>query len=250
MKDRRCLAFVCITAIFMFATIRPVHADPIGISPSSLEITLYEYEPTNVSFFISIGPSYEENQLIFVYTDVQWALPELSSFYLSPCSGKYINVSIAPLPAGNYKGLVTAYTVIHDTLIDAVSAYLIVHVLPTANVDVDPDTLNLESNGKWVTAYIELHQPYNASKININSILLNLAGKNFTIDSSAPFAVGDYDGDGVTDLMVKFERYSITSYLGLIDFETDYSGIPLPLTLTGFVEDVPFKGVASIKIIR
>jgi len=75
-----------------------------------------------------------------------------------------------------------------------------------AMVNVEPDTLNLKSKGKWITAYIELPEGYNIRDIDISSILLN---GTIPVDMSAPTAVGDYDNDGTPDLMVKFNRTAV-----------------------------------------
>jgi len=43
----------------------------------------------------------------------------------------------------------------------------------TAIIDFDPDTLNLKSEGRWVTVYIELPNGYDVSEIDVPSIKLN-----------------------------------------------------------------------------
>ncbi len=40
-------------------------------------------------------------------------------------------------------------------------------------VDIDPDTLNLDSKGKWITAYIEMSGGYDVRLIDKSTILLN-----------------------------------------------------------------------------
>jgi len=66
----------------------------------------------------------------------------------------------------------------------------------TATVDNSPQTLNLRSKGRWITAFIELPEDYNLSDINASSILLN---DTIPVDPSAPISIGDYDGDGIPD---------------------------------------------------
>lgn len=41
-----------------------------------------------------------------------------------------------------------------------------------AEIDIDPDTLNLSSKGKWVTCYIWLPEDYDIADIDPNSIFL------------------------------------------------------------------------------
>jgi hypothetical protein len=117
-------------------------------------------------------------------------------------------------------------------------------------VDLDPDALNLDSRGKWVTAYIEFPEGFNVADINVSSILLN---NTIPVDPSAPWAIGDYDGDGVPDLMVKFDRAEVISYiLANVNitklFEERF--MTVTLTITGYLNDgTPFQGSTAVKII-
>lgn len=77
-----------------------------------------------------------------------------------------------------------------------------------ANIDLDPDTLNLKSKGKWMAAYIELPDEYSVSNINITTVKLH-HGNN---EVSASW--GNVQGD---IYMVKFSRSLVQSMLnGLI----------------------------------
>jgi hypothetical protein len=72
-------------------------------------------------------------------------------------------------------------------------------------IDIDPDTLNLKSNGRWITCYIEPQNGSDPAEINISTILLN-----GTIPAEEhPATVGDYDNDSLPDLMVKFNRSDV-----------------------------------------
>jgi beta propeller repeat protein len=83
-----------------------------------------------------------------------------------------------------------------------------------AMIDVNPDRLNLRSKGKWITAYIQLPEDYNAADINASTILLNgtiAPVLDFELDlvtDSSKYLV-DHNGDGVLERMVKFDRASI-----------------------------------------
>ncbi len=48
------------------------------------------------------------------------------------------------------------------------------HVLAPANVQIEPDTLNLKNNGEWITAYIEFPEVYDVNNINVSTIRLIL----------------------------------------------------------------------------
>lgn len=111
--------------------------------------------------------------------------------------------------------------------------------LQYATIDIDPDTLNLNSRGRWITAYIELPEGYNVSDINVSTILLNDA----ISAELSPMEIGDYDNDGVPDIMVKFDRANVEE---LIHVPTEI----VELTLTGTVSGIPFEGGDTIKVIK
>jgi hypothetical protein len=96
-------------------------------------------------------------------------------------------------------------------------------------VNLDPDTLNLKSKGRWITAYISLPTPYDVQEVILESVL---------IDQSIP-AVGGEVQDGV--LVAKFDRDLLASYLAGTDGH-------VTLTVTGTVGDVAiFRGSDTIR---
>ena len=125
-------------------------------------------------------------------------------------------------------------------------------LLPVINttVDIKPQTLTLRGKVKWITAYIELPEGYNVDDINVSSILLN---NTILVDSSAPTATGDYDSDGVQDLMVKLNRAGVRSYIlanvNMIEL-IEERFMTVTLTLIGYLKDgTPFQGSTTIRII-
>jgi len=72
------------------------------------------------------------------------------------------------------------------------------HVRTTSlTVEICPKTLNLKSNGKWVTVYITFPEDISADDVDIESLELEVDGKNIS-------ALWARAGEGV--LMVKFSR--------------------------------------------
>lgn len=119
-----------------------------------------------------------------------------------------------------------------------------------AKIDFDPDTLNLKSKGKWVTVYIEFPEGYDVADINVSTILLN---GTVPVDLNAPTAIGDYDGDDVPDLMVKFDRAELTDYIiANVNMTELYEKrcMTITLTITGrLYNGTPFQANTTIKII-
>ena len=119
----------------------------------------------------------------------------------------------------------------------------------TATVDIQPQTLNLRSGGKWITAYIELPEGYDVANINVSTILLN---DTIPVEPK-PIAIGDYDNDTVPDLMVKFDRQQVINYImANVDMSRLYEErfMTITLTITGKLKNgTPFQGSDTIKII-
>jgi hypothetical protein len=110
----------------------------------------------------------------------------------------------------------------------------------TVTIDIDPETLNLKIKGKWVTVYAELPEGYDVADINVGTVTLK-----GTIPAEAhPIEIGDYDNDGIPDLMVKFDRQALIEYL-------DGTTGEVTLTVSGELGDgTPFEGSDAITVIN
>jgi len=109
-----------------------------------------------------------------------------------------------------------------------------------ATIDFDPDTLNLKSQGKWVTVYIELPlgHGFDISMINFTSIMLN----GQIQAEIKPIKIGDYDDDGVPDLMVKFNRTVLENILEIRE--------KVEITISGeLIDERLFEGKDIIRVI-
>jgi hypothetical protein len=88
----------------------------------------------------------------------------------------------------------------------------------SADIDIDPNTLNLKSKGKWVTCYIELPSGYDVRDIDATTILLEdslqpeLDLKYGFVKSESSYIM-DHDGDGILERMVKFDRSDVEDML-------------------------------------
>lgn len=117
-------------------------------------------------------------------------------------------------------------------------------VIIPATVDIDPDTLNLKSNGRWITAYVELPEGYDVGEIVVVDLWLEGVGLfEGTLHAEWwPTGVGDYDEDGVQELMVKFDRPNVQEIVEV--------GENVEMTLFGKVGSVPFRGSDNIRVIN
>jgi hypothetical protein len=108
----------------------------------------------------------------------------------------------------------------------------------SATVNFDPNTLNKASNGTWVVVYIELPAGLKPADIDIASIRL----EGVVPAEARPYAIGDYDKDGIPDLMVKFKRSDVINLL--------QNGESVPVHVTGRVGSTTFEGVDVIRVIK
>jgi hypothetical protein len=90
-----------------------------------------------------------------------------------------------------------------------------------AIIDVTPGNLNLLGKGKFITVYIELDENEGGFTVDdidkstiylkqVNSMMCPEGDKIYPV---GPIAYGDYDEDGVNDLMVKFKRQTIVNFI-------------------------------------
>ena len=141
---------------------------------------------------------------------------------------------VAVDPFGNV--YVTGISEYNDDWHEAVTIKYASGLAPEPTLDIDPDTLNLRSKGRWITAYIEIYDGRDVRDIDISTLLLNE-----TIPAeSRPTAIGDHDEDGNPDLMVKFNRSDVQKYiegLNLSGGQAGRFGYEVTLTLTGMFND-------------
>jgi len=114
-----------------------------------------------------------------------------------------------------------------------------------AIIDFIPNSLNLNNNAKLINCFIELTGEYDANDIDqTQDITLEYNG-NFVIAEGHPREIGDYDSDGILDLMVKFDRTQL-----LLSFGIDSPGA-YELKVKGFLLDgSPFAGTYNINVVE
>lgn len=99
------------------------------------------------------------------------------------------------------------------------STSVIINSIPqfvAANIEFGPETINLKSKGKYVTAYIELPAGYDVEEINLSSVAITAIDGVPIIPILAlakPSEIGNFDNDAANDLMVKFKRQDVQAVL-------------------------------------
>jgi parallel beta-helix repeat protein len=196
-----------------------------------------------------------------VYPEIVW-IP-------SPLEGKY-NIALIGTNAGSYNLTIEYETEPFETLSQNLTGTItknVIHSYPIsltseemtvapltlgliADIILNPATLNLQSNGQWITSHIELPEGFDVSRINVSSISLN---DTIPVDLLAPVAIGDYDKDTIPDLMIKFDRAEVIEYVFSQVNMTELiqkKYMTIMLTLAGRLNDgTPFQGIDTIKVI-
>lgn len=175
------------------------------------------------------APSWDELEVL--WPEIGWNFLLLLDFYLetgSPCIDTGDNLAVPDWVSTDIEG---NPRILNGTV--DMGAYEFEQQLITATVDIDPNTLNLKSKGKWMTATIGLPAGYNCNDIDIFTIELHCNG------SSVEVAWGDVQG---TVLMVKFNRQTVN---GLLSQTGD-----VELKISGLVNEIPFEGFDTIRVIN
>jgi hypothetical protein len=118
---------------------------------------------------------------------------------------------------------------------DSGSAYVFESVCPEppidSLIDIDPDTLNKKSHGRWVTVYITLPDGFDVGAIDTSTVAItSLVGESCVpeysqgVDLGFVPQVGDRDEDGIADLTVKFDRQVLLPNLCLDDVAVTIEG--------------------------
>ncbi|MCW3976829.1 MAG: PKD domain-containing protein [Candidatus Bathyarchaeota archaeon] len=150
------------------------------------------------------------------------------------------------------------YTV-HLTVIDESGSYgdfgdeVVVH----AHVDVDlvPDTLNLKSEGQWITAYIQLPAGYPPEDIDATTILLDhtvapILDPRYDFATNPSEYLVDHNTDGILERMVKFDSAEVMSLIRDHVAANGWRFCDVALTLTGeLLDGTQFEGDDVIRVI-
>jgi hypothetical protein len=165
-------------------------------------------------------------------------LPMLEPFY---------EIEVIPWPEANPEDVYSLYVVAgDDTLVLAEHVmirdipeepYRLECPIPLADIDVNPHTLNASSRGRWITCYIESPEEYDVSDIDVASLMFDGA----VPAEAEPSEIGDFDKDGIPDLMVKFDRAGVQEIL--------QAGDSVEVVISGELEDgTMFAGLDVIRV--
>lgn len=217
-------------------------------SPTVTNCILWDNSPDQIKNWNNSSPNVTYCDVQGDYTgtanialDPMFADPDNGDFHLqsgSPCIDAGSNAAVPGWLMTDFEGDPRIFPSPIEGTVDMGADEFVPEVeLITATIDIKPDTLNLSSKGKWITCYIELPDDYDVAGINVSTLLLN----ETVPAESEPTEIGDYDEDGITDLMVKFDRDSVQ---GILEVEDEVEAI-----VTGVGDGTPFEGSDTIRVI-
>lgn len=159
------------------------------------------------------------------------------------CMDLEVAMDPSGMDLGEYEGWITvASNDPYNPLVTVPVRMIVAEPIEAASVNMDPNTLNLGSSGRWATCYIELPLEHDASEILVETVHPDLDTGDGPILPERS-SVGDNDRDGVDELMVKFSR---------TDFEAALAeGDSVPVTVMGEIAGTCwFYGTDVIRVIR
>ncbi|MHB9144557.1 MAG: esterase/lipase family protein [Symbiobacteriia bacterium] len=119
-----------------------------------------------------------------------------------------------------------------------------------AQVRLDPQTLNLGSEGRMVTVFVQLPQGYDPATVDVSTLQLGGKGTAAAAALLSPSAVTGGDGQEIPELMVKFDRGEVEALADALLPAGEQRGT-VTLTLTGALTDgTQINGILTIEVIR
>jgi hypothetical protein len=112
-----------------------------------------------------------------------------------------------------------------------------------AVVDIVAESLDEGAEGENVTAYIELPKGFDVAAIDVATVVLCTSTACVPADAD-PGEVGDGDGDGVADRMVKFDRQLVIALVA-----DTAAPVEVTFTVSGLVAGVAFAGADTVQIL-
>jgi hypothetical protein len=171
------------------------------------EVVVLGFGPAGTWSRFAPWPTNDASTELDEFLDNTGTSPVSESFPV-PLDGDFTAIGV-----GFRFGFQGAATINRPELVDNVA--LAVDTFP-ATVNIDPDTLNLGSNGRWITAAISLPSCYSVDDINASTVRLTSFKSDSTSHSFSPLIVAVHPeiDDGV--LEVKFDRSDVEDQLGAL----------------------------------
>jgi len=111
----------------------------------------------------------------------------------------------------------------------------------TAIIDVDPNSINPTTKGKYISAYLQFPTFLDPFDVILSTVRFNAQNGSVAAETTLS-AILDHNGDGILERQVKFNRTSVQSLIPI--------GFPVQVSVTGQVDGRTFTGYDSVKVLR
>ncbi len=156
------------------------------------------------------------------------------------CMDLTVTLDAAELEAGDHSGTIVVSG--NDPYHPSLSVPVLFHVgeIEAVVADIDPNAINPQSNGNWVTAHVELPPGYAPGDVVIETVTLN---GTVPADTENYETHSDFNNNGIPDCTFKFPRAAVEAILP--------EGEAVLLRVAGEVQDTNwFWGSELVRIIR
>jgi subtilase family protein/HYDIN/CFA65/VesB family protein/fervidolysin-like protein len=151
-----------------------------------------------------------------------------------------VTMDATELEEGDYTGSLTFSS--NDPASPVIAVDILFHVATflATETSVEPNTLNLDSNGKWMIARVEIPEMYSPADVVIETVRFNGV---VPADTDRFYLDRDFNDNGIPDVKFVFDRSAIEDILT--------PGEEVVVTITGEVRDTAhFVGTDTIRVIQ
>lgn len=172
-----------------------------------------------------------EGLAIRISSSPSWlSVPSLSgSIMAGDCVKIPVTLDATELAMGDYTGTITIES--NDPAASTVAVPVQFHVetVPAADSLLDPVSVDLSENGRWIIGHVELPEIYSTWDVDVTTVRLNgtvpIDGVRFERDK-------DFNQNGILDLMFRFDRTLVEAVLE--------EGEAVEVSITGEIRDVAY----------
>jgi subtilisin family serine protease len=167
------------------------------------------------------------------------AEPEAGVLVLGTAAEIALAIDARELERGDHEGNLVLRT--NDPAASTVHVPIRIHVdsVEASEADIDPNTLNVASQGRWIVTRVELPAPYQAGDVVLSTVrLLGLVAADEGMST-----IEDLDRDGIPDLVLRFDRNATEAALP--------EGDDVEMTVAGDIgQTVRFVARDRVRVLR
>ena len=191
---------------------------------------------------VSFNSAYLHGNLAILFTEPpRWieVSPSAGVVPSGGCVDLAVHLDASQLAPADYSAAISVMS--NDPSNPRIVSNVLFHVgsIDAVAADVDPNTLNLDSNGRFIHASLELPAGLDPNR----TVLSTVRFQGQVPCSQDALAIGDFNHDGIADLRFQFDRAAVEAILT--------EGDPVPVTVTGEIEDtIYFVARHNLRVIR